>query len=66
MKWVKSPAISANDCSMIEICTKIIGMLCLNEELCWQMIDSFSIITHLENGSKSFVLCMLIIFNKCI
>lgn len=35
---------------MIAMCLKVVGMVALNEELSWQMIESNSLITCLEDG----------------
>ena len=32
------------------MCLKIIGKLCLSEELSWQMIDKNGLVTYLEDG----------------
>ena len=50
LKWLKTPGITANDCNMIAMNMKIIGMLCLNEELCWQFIGKHGIVAYLEDG----------------
>lgn len=52
-KWFKTPAIAEHDCKMIAKCLKVVGVVALNEELSWQMIDSNNLITCLEDGGLS-------------
>ena len=34
---------------MVAMCMKIVGKLCLSEELSWQMIDKNGLVTYLED-----------------
>lgn len=50
IKRFKTPAITANDCNMSAMSVKVVGMLSLSEELCWQLMDGNNIIKYLEDG----------------
>jgi len=50
IKWFQTPVVTANDSNMVAMCMKIIGKLCLSEELSWQMIDKNGLMTYLEDG----------------
>lgn len=50
VKWCQTPIVTANDSNMSAMCMKIIGKLCLSEELSWQMIDKNGLMTYLEDG----------------
>ena len=43
---------------MSAMCLKIIGKLCLSEELSWQMIDKNGLMTYLEDGGLLYVLLL--------
>ena len=49
-KWFQTPVVTANDSNMAAMCMKIIGKLCLSEELSWQMIDKNGLMAYLEDG----------------
>lgn len=44
---------------MSAMCMKIIGKLCLSEELSWQMVDKNGLVTYLEDGGLLNVLLNL-------
>lgn len=56
-KWLKTPGVTANDCNMIAMNIKIIGLLSFNEDLCWQLIERNDIVTHMEDGGLLILQC---------
>ncbi|XP_032239731.1 uncharacterized protein LOC5514208 [Nematostella vectensis] len=51
-KWAKTPAILEQDALMADACTYIISTLCLKEDLAWQMVESYDIVTCLGRGLR--------------
>ena len=58
VKWCQTPIVTQNDSNMSAMCLKIIGKLCLSEELSWQMIDKNGLMTYLEDGGLLYVLLL--------
>ena len=58
LKWCQTPIVTQNDSNMSAMCLKIIGKLCLSEELSWQMIDKNGLMTYLEDGGLLYVLLL--------